>query len=142
MSIVGRNIVAVVVGVIIGGIVNMGVLTAGQTLIPLPPGVDPNNIESLAAAMPNFESAQFIVPFLAHALGTLIGAMWAHLLAGSRQLTWAFLIAAINFCGGVAACFMLPAPLWFEALDLVFAYFPMAFLGAQLAVATRALRAN
>lgn len=142
MSKVARNVIAVVVGILVGGMVNMGILTAGQILIPLPAGVDPNDLNSLARAMAQFEPDQFIAPFLAHALGTLVGAMWAYLIAGSRNLTWAYAIGAINFIGGVVACYLFPAPLWFEALDLLVAYFPMAFVGAQLAVVTKALIAK
>jgi hypothetical protein len=32
---------------------------------------------------------------------------------------------------------MLPAPLWYEALDLIAAYIPMAFLGGKLGGAGR-----
>ena len=34
--------------------------------------------------------------------------------------------------GGIAACFMIPAPAWFMALDLLVAYLPMAWLAIRL----------
>ena len=42
-------------------------------------------------------------------------------------------------CGGVAASFMIPAPAWFIALDLLAAYLPMAWLA--ILVGTRIKRA-
>jgi hypothetical protein len=40
--------------------------------------------------------------------------------------------------GGIANVAMLPAPLWFSALDLLLAYLPMAWLGHT--IVTRGLR--
>jgi hypothetical protein len=33
---------------------------------------------------------------------------------------------------GIAACFMIPAPAWFMATDLLLAYLPMAWLAIQV----------
>lgn len=41
------------------------------------------------------------------------------------------MIGAVFLCGGVAASFLIPAPAWFIALDLVAAYLLMAWLGIQ-----------
>jgi hypothetical protein len=35
----------------------------------------------------------------------------------------------VFFFGGAMAVSMLPAPLWFNIIDLAFAYIPMAMLG-------------
>ena len=48
--------------------------------------------------------------------------------------TYAHGIGGATFLiGGIAAVAMLPSPLWFTGLDLVFAYLPMAWLGYRLA---------
>ncbi|MCA1608569.1 MAG: hypothetical protein LC730_03795 [Acidobacteria bacterium] len=80
------NIAAVVVGLLIGGMVNMGIIMAGSAIVPLPAGVDPNDMESLRAAMPLFEAKDFAIPFLAHALGALVGALVAALIAASHRM--------------------------------------------------------
>ena len=51
----------------------------------------------------------------------------------------AYVVGALFLCGGIANVVMLPAPLWFEVLDLVTAYLPMAWLGARLATRPRAV---
>ena len=79
-----------------------------------------------------FEPRHFIMPFLAHALGTLAGALAAYLIAATYKAQMAYVIGAIFLCGGVAASYMIPAPTWFIALDLVAAYLPMAWLGIQI----------
>jgi hypothetical protein len=79
-----------------------------------------------------FEARHFIMPFLAHAVGTLSGALAAHLIAATHKAQLAYVIGAVFLCGGVAASFMIPAPAWFIALDLLLAYLPMAWLGIQM----------
>jgi len=44
----------------------------------------------------------------------------------------AYAIGVLFLCGGIAASFMIAAPAWFIALDLVAAYLPMAWLAARL----------
>ena len=62
-----RNILAIITGVIVGMIVNMGLIILGSILIHTPEGF---------ATM--FASAQnCIFPFLVHALGTLVGAFFS-----------------------------------------------------------------
>ncbi len=127
-----RNILAVIVGIVIGAGVNMALITLSPSLIPPPLGVDVNSAESLGQAMYLFEPRHFIMPFLAHALGTLAGALTAYLIAASYKTHLAYVIGAFFFCGGVAASFMIPAPAWFIALDLLVGYLPMAWLGIQM----------
>ena len=46
-----RNILSVIFGLIIGGFVNMTIITYGGAIIPPPHGVNPNDIESIKANM-------------------------------------------------------------------------------------------
>ncbi len=128
-----RNILAVVAGWLGGSIVNMGLVTAGHTLIPIE-GVDPNDMEALAAVMPGLTAEYFIFPFLAHALGTLVGAAIAGLIAANRKMVFALLIGAFFLIGGITVSIMIPAPAWFITLDLLIAYIPMAWIGGRWAL--------
>ena len=127
-----RNVLALLAGIVIGGGVNMALVTLSPLLIPPPAGVDVTNAESLGKAMHLFEPRHFIMPFLAHAVGTLAGAFAAYLIAATYKAQIAYVIGALFLCGGVAASFMIPAPTWFIALDLLAAYLPMAWLGIQI----------
>jgi hypothetical protein len=127
-----RNILGVIAGLIVGSIVNMALVTIGPMVIPPPAGADLTTMEGLQAAMPAFETKHFVFPFLAHALGTLVGALVACLIAASHKMTIALVLGVLFLLGGIAAAYMFPAPLWFEALDLIVAYIPMALLGAKL----------
>ena len=127
-----RNVLAILAGIAVGGGVNMALITLSLSLIPPPAGVDLNNAESLSKAMHLFEPRHFIMPFLAHAVGTLAGALAAYLIAATYKAPIAYVIGALFLCGGVAASFMIPAPTWFIVLDLLAAYLPMAWLGIQI----------
>lgn len=127
-----RNTLAILFGLAIGSSVNMALITLSPSLIPPPAGVDISNAESLAKSMPLFEARHFLMPFLAHALGTLFGALIAYWIAASYKTQMAYVIGVFFLCGGVAASFMIPAPTWFIALDLLVAYIPMAWLGIQV----------
>jgi hypothetical protein len=127
-----RNVLAVLAGVALGGGVNMALVMVSPLLIPPPAGVDVSNAESLAKAIHLFEPRHFVMPFLAHAVGTLAGALAAYLIAATYKARMAYVIGAVFLCGGVAASFMIPAPIWFIALDLVAAYLPMAWLATRM----------
>jgi hypothetical protein len=132
-----RNVLALLAGIAIGGGINMALITLSPTLIPPPAGVDVNSAEALSKAMHLFEPRHFVMPFLAHAVGTFAGALAAYLIAASYKAQLAYAIGAVFLCGGVAASFMIPAPTWFIALDLLLAYLPMAWLGIQLGTLMR-----
>lgn len=134
-----RNTLALLAGLVVGSLVNMGLITLGPQLIAPPAGVDPRNAESLAQAMHLFEPRHFLMPWLAHALGTLVGALTAWWLAASRRALFAYAVGLLFLGGGVAASLMIPAPAWFIALDLLFAYLPMAWLAQRLAARLRPL---
>ena len=128
-----RGLLAVVVGAIAGSLINMGLIMIGGKVIPPPPGTDVTTMEGLKAALPLFEPKHFVFPFLAHALGTVVGAFVAALLAPNRSVIPAYVVGGLFLLGGIANCFMLPGPAWFNAADLLLAYLPAAWLGQALA---------
>ena len=128
-----RNILAVVAGLIIGGAVNSGIILLGPNLIPPPEGVDPNALESMKANVDLYGAKHFIIPFLAHAVGTLIGAFTAVKLGISRHKLLAYIIAGLFLLGGLMMAIMLPEFWKFSIIDLSLAYIPMALFGYSLA---------
>lgn len=127
-----RNILAVLAGAVAGSVVNMALIMVSGTVIPPPAGTDVTTTEGLRAALPLFEPRHFLFPFLAHALGTLTGALVTALVASRWRMALALVIGVFFLAGGVATTLMLPSPLWFTLVDLVGAYLPMAWLGGRL----------
>ncbi|HEX6088533.1 MAG TPA: hypothetical protein VFZ13_00090 [Gemmatimonadales bacterium] len=126
-----RNALAVVAGFLVGSLVNMALISLSPSLIPPPAGVDVRNAESLGSSIHLFEAKHFVMPFLAHALGTFAGALTAFLIAVTYKSRVAWIIGFLFLLGGIAAIFVIPAPVWFIALDLLVAYLPMAWLAIR-----------
>jgi hypothetical protein len=134
MNLIIRNILAVICGIVIGSIVNMGIITISGSIIPPPNGADVTTLEGLKESMHLFEPKHFLFPFLAHAFGTLVGALTAALIAASHKMNVALGIGLFFLAGGIANIFMLPSPTWYTIVDLAGAYFPMAYIGGLLAI--------
>lgn len=133
MSPIARNVAAVIAGLIVGSVVNMALVTVGPMVIPPPEGADLSTMEGVRASMHLFTPANFLFPFLAHALGTFAGAFVAAKIAASHRMKFALAIGVLFLLGGVAAVSMIGGPAWFAACDLVLAYIPMALLGGAAA---------
>jgi MFS family permease len=121
-----RNVLAVLAGVLIGGLINSGIIGISGQIIPPPEGADLTTEEGLKAAMPLMQPKHFLMPFLAHALGTLVGAWIAVRIA--RKAAPAYAVGMLFLIAGAMMVAMLPAPMWFNITDLVLAYLPMAWL--------------
>ena len=67
---------------------------------------------------------------LAHLAMNMVFLAWI-----GRQVEWLIgpaRLVLLFLAGGIAASFMIPAPAWFIALDLLLAYIPMAWLAVQI----------
>ncbi len=125
-----RNFLSALAGLFLGSFLNGLIIQYSHWLIPPPPGVDLTTEAGLQAAMHLMEPKHFLMPFLAHALGTLAGAMLAARL--SNALRPALAIGFLFFLGGAYMVYALPSPLWFNIADLGLAYLPMAWLGYRI----------
>lgn len=128
-----RNILAVIVGLVAGSAVNMGIIMISGSIIPPPEGVDNTTVEGLKAGIHLFQPKHFLFPFLAHAIGTFVGALLTAIIAANRKMLFALIIGLFFLVGGIANVLMLPSPIWFTIVDLVGAYIPMAYLAGKLA---------
>lgn len=97
MNTVLRNVLAVIAGILIGSVANIAIVMLGGIAIAPPAGVDPSNMESVRASIHLFEAKHFLFPFLAHAVGALVGGLVASLIAGSKRMVMA-LIVGRNSC--------------------------------------------
>jgi len=141
MNPTGKNVLAFVVAVVVTMAVNMGLVVGGSSVVGMPAGVDPGKPETIKANMHLFEAKHFAVPFLAHALGSVAGALTASLMAASHRFQLAMGVGALHLVGGIANAFMLPLPAWFAALDLIAAYLPAAWVGHKLATSVKPMAA-
>ena len=132
MNAILRNILAVITGIIIGSIVNMSIINISGSIIPPPEGADITTMEGLKATMHLFKPIHFLFPFLAHAIGTLAGAIIAAMIAANHKMRFALVIGLFFLIGGITNILLLPSPTWFAMVDIGGAYIPMAWIGATL----------
>lgn len=128
-----RNLLAVTAGVVAGSLLNMAIVEFGSTWVPLPEGVDTSSAESIRESIHLFTFWNFVPPFLAHALGTLLAAFVAVKLAASHHARFAWGLGGFFLVGGIVAASMIGGSVTFIVVDLLFAYLPMAWLGLRLA---------
>jgi len=126
-----RNILATLLALFIGSVVNMQIITNSGKIVPYPEGFDVMKMtpETIATLLPQ----NFIPIFLAHALGALVAAFIACKLAISHKNRIAIVVGAFFMLGGIIASFIIQPPIWYIVVDLAFAYFPFAFAGQKLA---------
>jgi len=125
MNTIFKNILAILGGVVIGMVVNMGLIITGNQLIPFADSINPMN-----ATM--WDIKYFIFPFLAHAIGTLVGAFIVARYTASYHMILSIFVGVFFLLGGISMVFIMPAPLWFILLDISLAYIPMGWYGWKL----------
>ena len=128
-----KNILILIGSILIGAFVNGGLISLGPSIIPPPEGVDMTTPEGLKEGIKLLQPKNFIFPFLAHALGTLVGAFLVAKFATMNKFNFAMIVGGCFLLGGIGMVVMIGGPTWFNILDLVGAYFPMAWLGHKLA---------
>ena len=121
-----KNIAIVILGIIVGMIVNIGLIILGGTIFPPSENFEPMN------AM-NWDFKYFIFPFLAHSIGTLSGALIVSKLSNKSSIILPLIVGLYFLLGGIYMITILPAPMWFVLLDVILGYIPMALLGWKLA---------
>jgi hypothetical protein len=128
-----KNILITIGSIILGGLANSAIVTISPYIFPLPEGVDVKNIKSIADNISLYEPKHFLMPYLAHAIGTLVAAYFVSRFAVSHRFKLAMLCGVLFLIGGIMAVKMIPnSPVWFNTLDLVTAYIPMAWIGYKL----------
>lgn len=132
-----KNVLGFVLGAFGAVMLNGLIIRIGGSIIPPPPGTNLSTPEGIKAAMPLLEARHFLFPFIAHALGSLAGAFIGSMLSASYRLIIALVIGGLHMVGGVMMVMMVPAPMWFNILDLGMAYLPMAWLGWKIAESIR-----
>jgi hypothetical protein len=124
------NIIGFAVGLFSGAYVNGYLISISHHIIPPPKGANLHTFEGLQKAMEIMEPKHFLMPFLAHAIGTFIAAAVCVSIARTYLLNLAFTLGFLFLIGGIYMIYLLPSPIWFNLLDLAFAYLPMAYFGA------------
>jgi hypothetical protein len=123
-----RKILAVVCGMLAGGIVVGLIESLSSSLYTAPADLDWNDAEALAEFVRSIPPAAMGLVIAAHAAGAFVGAAVCVLVARRQWLTGAVIVGSLFSLAGIANLISIPHPLWFAIVD-VFVYLPSAWLG-------------
>jgi hypothetical protein len=120
-----RNTLALTIGAAVGIILNGWLINISSSIIPLPEGVDPNNLDSIQTHIHMYSWK--------HALGTFVSAFIAAKIWLGNTMIPGYIFGLFFLIGGISMVYLIKSPIIPSLVDLVFAYLPMGWLGARLA---------
>jgi hypothetical protein len=126
-----RSVLAVILGLVLGGLVVFGMEMLGHILYPHPEGLDPQDMEAVRAYVATAPTGALLTVLLGWFVGTLCGATLAVRVSGRPRP--AYVVGAVQLTAGVLNLVMLGAhPWWFWMPGLL--VFPAAAWLAARAV--------
>ena len=126
-----RSLLAVLVGALFGTLLVFGTETLGHLVYPTPEGLDPIDIDALAAYVQTAPLGALLFVHLAWALGSFGGGWVAARMAAEDRTRQGLVVGALLMALGLVTMFSFPHPSWFWLGALVF--LPSAYGGARLA---------
>jgi hypothetical protein len=128
----GRNILAVVLGIIAAGVTVFLVEIAAHFLLPMPPGVDPANPETLRANAANLPLSSLFAVVVAWCLGSFAGGLVAARVSRDQKMLCALITGLFIIGSGIATMVAIPHPIWFWIAAILLPL-PFAWSGARVA---------
>lgn len=127
-----KSLIAVIAGVIVGGVVVFLVEGLGSSALAALTGIEPITAQGAAALATVRPTESLLVVVLAYVLGPLSGGYIAARLAPTKRYYHAIAVGAIQLIFGVVTLALFPHPEWFWVATLV-VFIPAALAGAALA---------
>jgi hypothetical protein len=129
-----RKVLAVLFGIVAGGVFNMAIVTVSNAVYPLPDGIDPNDFDAFKAHVEahGMPTGALVMVLVAHAGGSLVSGFVCGLIAMRSWYVAGIGLGILWTCGGIAMLMILPAPTWFAVADVVL-YIPAALIGVRIA---------
>jgi hypothetical protein len=134
-----KNLLAVVAGVIVGGLMVAVMEIIGHSLFPPPPGLDASNPASLAKLMEQVPMGAKLSVVVAWAVGSLAAGFVAGKLASFNGSTMALIAGGVLLCAGGYTMIAIPHPVWMVIAGLLVPL-PSAYAGWRLTAKSRTER--
>ena len=127
-----KRLLAIVAGVLSGGIAVALVESIGHMIWPPPEGIDITNPEDLAAIMDTIPTAAIAAVLVAWIMGALVGGFAAKKLDKSESNVSSLVTGVVLMTFGIATMIAIPHPIWMWILGVI-TPIPAALYGARLA---------
>ena len=123
-----RNILAVILGLVIGNIAIMGLHYLSMLAYPLANGVEMSDIDAIASYIKTAPLGSLILVMVAHLGGTFIAGISVALVSDSIKAI--YIVGVFFTLAGIYNLYVLPHPIWFNIEAIL--YFPAAMYGYKL----------
>lgn len=126
-----KDVIGVVAGTFIGGIVYGGIISINRIIFPIPYEIDPKVVEERAQLILDLPIGALLMVPLAFALASFFGGMFTAKISGQPKIIYALITGGFLMLAGVSTLVQTPHPTWMVVMILV-VFFPAAFLGGKL----------
>ena len=123
-----RNILAVILGLVIGNIAIMGLHYLSMLAYPFPNGVEMSDIDAIASYIKTAPLGSLILVMVAHLGGTFISGISVALVRANIKAS--YIVGGFFTLAGIYNLYVLPHPIWFNIEAIL--YFPAAMYGYKL----------
>lgn len=107
-----RNVAGVVLGILLGSLANMLLITLNGIFFPLPEGIEPGDQEAFKAFIATLPPTAFIIPFLAHFSQVVVGGLVASKVGTASPRTLVGIIGGLTVLGSVLTNLSIHPPAW------------------------------
>ncbi len=107
-----RNILAVVIGLVVGMAFNMGLVVLNTAFYPMPEGVSFEEPVGLEAYFEGLPLTAFLLVLVAHLGQSFFGALVAATISRNAALRVAMIVGVLSLVGGVLNMLVMPLPTW------------------------------
>lgn len=113
-----KNILAVVGGIIGGGILVGLIESLGHSMYSTSEEIDPSDVEAMTAFVEGLPFGALAIVVLAHALGAFMAGFFASRISESNHFTLGLIAASFILLGSLVSLFSIPGhPLWMQIAD-------------------------
>ena len=131
-----RSTLAVIIGLAVGMIFNMGMVVLNTALHPMPEGVDFNDAEGMSAYIATLPLMALVLIVVAHVGQAFIGGLVAAAIGRSASMVVAMIVGVISMLLGIANLMSMPLPAWMW-IEMPL-YLLAAWFAARIVLAWRA----
>lgn len=110
----GKNIVAVIAGIVVAVLVVMGIQWLGHVVYPMPEGLDINDADAMSEHIAGLPLGAFMFVLASYALGALAGGLLASKLAASSRMLMAGIVIGLILVATLVTLVQIAHPLWFS----------------------------
>lgn len=134
MSPAVRNILAIIAGIVLGIIVNMGISNVAFMMVEFPENINREDPEAILAFVEGLPASSplWLLSMLAHVAGTAIGGLVTSRIAVTGHVRLALGVGIFFLIGGILNKLQITHPIAIAIADVVL-YIPAAWFGWKLA---------